>query len=355
MISDIEIVNYQGHVDTSFSLGTGLNVVKGESNSGKSNIIRLLEWVFENRPRGDSFRNRDMKKKDLVSGSVSFMDENWVVREKGGSINQYLIPTSDDPLKALRTDMPTEVRDITKIHKINLQSQHPDDQYFMLTKSPGQVGKELNKIIGLTVIDEVTSTINASVRKTKSEIEFNDTELEKKEDQVKELDWVLPASKMLNTITKMDNAIIQKIEDADILENTIAEYKDILNELKEFDLLDSSLLELQKIKSLFLENNKYKKEYALLENTISTLKNIDIQLSDTLLLTKAKTALNTLKSQDNARDIKEFDTAALRTLIFKIKSNNRVLDLLEMEYKDMKKERDSYSGEQCPLCGGTIK
>lgn len=355
MISDIEIQNFQGHVDTSFSLGPRLNVVKGVSNSGKSNIIRLLIWVLENRPRGDNFRNRDMGKRGLVTGSIAFTDGGWVIREKGKDVNQYLIPTSKDPLKALRTDMPAEVRKITMMKDLNIQSQHPFDQYFMLTKSPGQVAKELNNIIGLSIIDTVTLTINKTVKKTKSEIEFQDQEIKKKETGIKELDWVKSASEEIDHLIKLDNAILSKIDYANDLENLIAEYKDIEDGLKKFTSLDSAILGIVELKTIVKSNETKAQMADSLKTVINMIKTVDINLSSTELLKKAKTQFLTLKNVNNALENKIEDKQLLENLLFKIKCNSKTMFKLEQNYKKLKKERDSYSGELCPICGGVIK
>ena len=46
MIEAVEIINFQPHENTVLEFAPGVNVIKGQSRSGKSSIIRSLEWLF---------------------------------------------------------------------------------------------------------------------------------------------------------------------------------------------------------------------------------------------------------------------------------------------------------------------
>ena len=44
MIDSITIRNFEKHLDTAFNLCEGVNVFQGESDEGKSGIIRSIAW-----------------------------------------------------------------------------------------------------------------------------------------------------------------------------------------------------------------------------------------------------------------------------------------------------------------------
>jgi exonuclease SbcC len=54
-IKRLVIDNFQSHQHTEVEFGSGLNVVVGPSDFGKSALVRALRWVLYNEPRGANF------------------------------------------------------------------------------------------------------------------------------------------------------------------------------------------------------------------------------------------------------------------------------------------------------------
>lgn len=54
-ITRIRLENFQDHRDTDIRLESGINLITGSSDAGKSAILRALNWVLHNVPRGKSF------------------------------------------------------------------------------------------------------------------------------------------------------------------------------------------------------------------------------------------------------------------------------------------------------------
>ncbi|WP_035425703.1 AAA family ATPase, partial [Halalkalibacterium ligniniphilum] len=54
-INTVRLENFQSHLDTSIDFSTGLNVIVGQSDSGKTSILRAIRWVLYNQPRGTDF------------------------------------------------------------------------------------------------------------------------------------------------------------------------------------------------------------------------------------------------------------------------------------------------------------
>jgi len=57
MIKQLTIKNFQSHKKTKLEFSDGVNIIIGQSDSGKTAIIRALNWVVNNKPSGDSFRS----------------------------------------------------------------------------------------------------------------------------------------------------------------------------------------------------------------------------------------------------------------------------------------------------------
>ena len=166
MLKKLTLTNFQAHKDTTIDLSTGVNVIVGRSDRGKSSIIRSLQLLFFNRPGGSSYIRHGAKEcrvdLELATGVV-------LSRIRGKSKNQYQI-NDDEPLKAPGRDVPEEVLAECPIQEINFQGQH--DSPFMLSETAGECGRMLNRLVDLTVIDRILSSLNTNKRNTSNKLEF---------------------------------------------------------------------------------------------------------------------------------------------------------------------------------------
>ena len=82
MIKKLHIRNFQSHKDSRLIFSDGVNVIVGNSDSGKSAILRALNWVITNRPSGDSYISN--------WGGPTYVivetEEGTVIRERGKRI-----------------------------------------------------------------------------------------------------------------------------------------------------------------------------------------------------------------------------------------------------------------------------
>jgi len=205
-VEQIEFINWQGHRHSLLSLGGGLNVITGRTHSGKSSLMRGVEWVLENRPRGDNFRRDFMPEDDSVTVSISFDNNSWVSREKNPNkkINSYACSEYDEPFVALRTDVPTEIREVTKLSDVNVQSQ--GDKYFLLGKTPGQVATELNKVVGLQIIDDKKTLAKRKVLGYTNRISVLSTQIEETFEEL-ESPQFKAVDELNSLIAKIDNSV----------------------------------------------------------------------------------------------------------------------------------------------------
>lgn len=252
MIEKLLIENFQKHKKTVINFTKGLNVIAGETDSGKSSVIRSLLWVIKNRPSGDGIRNWDSKK-HLVRVDIT-LDDHTVSKER---INNKVTYTLDecDGLEAVGRDVPSEVSSALNITDINIQPQH--DPYFLLTMSPGNVAKVLNDLAGLSVIDNSFKALNSSVtllqrQKTEKEqsIKNIDDDLATYEglDEIKEL--IESAEKtqlsLKNIGDKIDN-LTELINYIDDLKYNIDNYKKRIKAQKPVEELFTLVEEYEKL------------------------------------------------------------------------------------------------------------
>ena len=109
VIQSVEVKDFKSHRHSELEFVDGVNVIKGTSHTGKSNIIRAMIWALTNRPRGNSVHNWNIPRPDT---KVTFVfDNDWFTRVKS-KINGY--ETFDGTLKAIGSDVPPQIRQIAK-------------------------------------------------------------------------------------------------------------------------------------------------------------------------------------------------------------------------------------------------
>lgn len=163
MIKTLSIRNFQSHKDNTLEFSGGVNVIVGQSRSGKTSIVRALRWLVENRPSGDEFRRHGSK--GPTSVSVTLDSGDTISRIKSNSDNIYKL--NEERFSGFGTDVPTPIREALNITDINVQQQF--DTPFLLFDSPGSVARYLNSLVNLEKIDLALSNVNAMKRQNEQD------------------------------------------------------------------------------------------------------------------------------------------------------------------------------------------
>ena len=264
--------------------------------------------------------------------------------------NSYLV--DDVEYKALRSDVPKNVQDITLMKDVNIQSQHPSDQYFLLTDSPGQVAKKFNEVAGLQIMDKAMFKINSFVRECKSQSKVYDTEIDSKKVDLKTLSWVPKAQKEAEALAKFS-------EEIDICNDDICDIDDTLHnitftekELEDFETLDVSISAFDKLKALSLKHSTKNLAAERVKNLILDVKNLDKRIKIYESISSAQTAFKSLDSfADSFRNLASKHLkieGVIENLVF----INSDIQTLDTEIKSLdRKFTTKLQTENCPVCG----
>lgn len=194
MIKSIKLKNFQSHKSTTLKLDKGINVIVGSSDSGKSSIRRAIQWVRKNRPTGTSMINH---KGGTCTVRLSMLDGVAVKRIRGRTSNCYRL--NGQKLMAMGTGSPEPVQKVLALDEINFQTQ--TDPPFMISESPIEVARMINRAADLWKID--TTQQNMAGRKREVEAEVKEIE-----HQLDQLHFELKPLKIL----KQQRKDFQKIE-----------------------------------------------------------------------------------------------------------------------------------------------
>lgn len=144
VLERLRILNFRRIKRLDIILGP-ITVIRGATGRGKSSIVGAMRWVVANRPNNTRMINWDSKK---AAVQITTSQHN-VARRRSNKTNTYVV--NNKLLKAFGTDVPEAAASALNMGDINFRTQHAGHFWFNL--SPGNVSKQLNKIIDLGVMD----------------------------------------------------------------------------------------------------------------------------------------------------------------------------------------------------------
>lgn len=351
MINSIELKNFQSHKNTELNFVEGLNVIIGKTDSGKSSILRAINYIINNRPITNNYLNKYLKKEEKKEFIIKIDD---ITRIKSEKENKYLIKNKENALKAFGTEVPEEIKNYFSFNILNYQSQL--EAPFLLSKSSGEIAKFLNKIIKLDKIDKSLKNIESIKRKYKNEYERKEKEEEKLKEEIKKYDWLDTFEIDLNKLKKKEEKI-KKLEDRLIIfEENLKKYKsnkillDKINKNLKFEKEINYLVTLSKdIKEKEKLFEKYNDKY---ENLLKIKENIKIYNKKIGFEKEIKDLIN-FYNEKIFKNEEKYNIIKNKIEIFN--KNKIKLDKMSKEISSLGIKLKKEFGDFCPLCGRGIK
>lgn len=343
MIKELKIKNIQSHKNTNIELSTGLNVFIGETDGGKSAILRALRYLFYNKPDGDSLISNWSD-----SCSITCITEEGVEYERSRSKNTNKYRKDKQVFEAFKRDIPEEIQIGLNITEINLQQQF--DSHFLLSETSGKIALHFNKIAGLDIIDKSRSQITTELKSVNKRVQFEKLEIKKYKNKLKQLPDLKKLKAGIEELENLENTkqnliseingirlLVQKIKK--VQHNKQIAGEEILPE-KEINIILDLYTQQEKINNITSKLNnivttlrKNNKKKIQIKQTIQIEKRIDIILS--MYIKQKELYGNWFVLQNLYKNI--------RTTKKELKTKGHLLKILEKDYnKNLPKI--------CPLC-----
>lgn len=157
MLRTIKIQNFQSHADSTITFDPGVNVIVGGSDAGKTAVLRSLNWLLWNRPRGSAFVRHGGNGECSVTLQT---DTNEIIRRRGKSDNCYTL--DGEVLEAVGSDVPAAVQQAMGLDEINIQGQL--NPHYLVLDPPGQIAETFNSAIHLDRPEAARDAISAGIR-----------------------------------------------------------------------------------------------------------------------------------------------------------------------------------------------
>ena len=231
-ITSVTLKNFQAHKDTTVQFDRGLNIIVGESNNGKTSILRGILWAIDNQPLGNDFI---MAGENDCSVTINFSDGTYI--ERGRTVKDtgyYKIRYIDDngkyidqTYRGFTNAVPVEVANVHQMPKVNITKDietHLNvlsqlDGPFLLTESPLVKASAIGRITGTHVIDAAIKESNKTIQSNRKLTKSYSEDLQQKENERKQL----PDIKSMEAFTKKYAYIVKyitKLNDSVIKLNT---------------------------------------------------------------------------------------------------------------------------------------
>jgi len=334
MIRLVKIEHFGKHkvLDVTLDLVTTFT---GDNNSGKSTALRAIRWVLTNRPKGTTFKgNFGRSKFARVRLDV---DKHRVTRSRG-RLNVYKL--DGKVLKSFKTSPPKPVEIIANVGDANFQGQI--DAPFWFTMRPGDVAKQLNKIINLSVIDQIVAAASKQVSKAKSEVKVSKERLKKVKAVVQDTQWADKIAKRLTRLDKRRESLGALRSQCDTLSAAINGVLALGAKLNELDCI------LEISQRLIAANHKWRgvrKRRRELERTLERIEQLAKKRGK--IPSVRKLMLLDQKYQTHRDKVRE-----LSRTIFAL--DNLGYELCQLDAKMEKTEAKLRKTKRCPVCGRSL-
>ena len=339
MLKSLEITNFQSHKHSVLEFSPGVNVIIGQSDSGKTAIIRALKWVLTNKPAGESMRS-------YWGGDTTVnlsLDNARIERIRTKKENAYLLNGSK--FEAMRGAVPEEIQQALNINAINVSEQL--DAPFLLSNSPGEVAQHFNKVAQLDVIDRGSSAIKKWVTQGKQDIKSKKAQIEKAKEELIQYDYLEQMEKDVESLEKIEqekNATTQQIIKVQELIEQVDSLNTEMERAEKILIIENSVtVALEKIKQL----NTLQAEINTLIAIITEIETIDKQAKESqALLTIEKSVQGLISMQaEKANVISEI--SSLKSLMINITNIDKKIKGIGIEMIKLQKQMP----DVCPFCG----
>jgi len=290
MIDKIQLVNFQGHLNTVLELDPHLNVIVGTSDAGKSSVIRFVQWLAEGRPLGDRYTRHGETE---ARGRIRLTDGTVIGRVKGKD-SRYLL--NGEEFRAVGTTVPEPILNALNLSHVNLQGQRNID--FLLADSPGEVGRKLNEVVGLSDIDKALSFVASKIRVAENGAKVTERAIHSGTEALTKLHWVPAAEGSVESINQAYSQIKTRKLAKNRLQGVAQDLVWVSDRLKDFAhlrglkrTLDASLTGLEQLRERYRQRDNLLELVTRCRGKMETIERIQMTLTD------AKEQWNKLKPE----------------------------------------------------------
>ncbi len=325
-IKSLHLINFQSHQNTWLELDPGLNIFVGESDQGKTAIIRALRWLFYNEPRGTGFI-RVGETRCEVTAILSDETKVTRLRDETKRQNRYVINYPDGRemiLEKFKNEVPLEVQQELGVYplwidtdqKLELNIARQLDSPFLIAESPANRAKIIGRIANLHIIDAAQRELLKDIRNQSRQKADLEVDIEKLEAEKEEYEDLPAQEQQLHQVKKyLDN--IQSLKTlssqlAELSQQKAELHRNILKNNEELAKLQN-IEEITQLYEQYVKTAAHHRELIKLQDTLRSVKTE---------LDKHNYTINNLRELETAANIAQqlIELSAVSSELGQIKS-----------------------------------
>ena len=359
MILKLNISNFQSHKDTTLTFSPGVNVIVGQSDSGKTAILRALRWLIWNRPNGEAFRSDwggttsveivIPERHSIESGTHK--DQTTLMRLKSTQNNQYLLNGTDHVYKAFGSSVPEEVQKVLNIDDTNLQKQF--DSPFLISNTPGEVAAYFNKIAHLDQIDRSTSSVNSSISSLNSKKKLDDIRLKKLQESALQFEYLDKFEIDLENLEQMAADQIKIIQSKNGLQDILHQIAEVEEHIHDQAWIFDYESAVDSILKMYADKEAAWVDLDELQGTWSEIGSIESEIEYVGMQTKLLPSVEAILILYDDRHQLTNDLYKLEDAVSGLSSVSKRLSEMEVLLEEKETIFHDNMPDECPLCGET--
>lgn len=346
--TELKVKGFGQHIERVVKFTPGLNVLVGESEVGKTMLIRALYLLIENSPRGGEKLYQSWFTDEPLSVQLKD-DQGNVIRRKR---NKYYL-NGGDPLKAFGTGVPEPIRELFNFKEINWQKQlHP---HYLLFSTGGSAGKILNNATGMAVQELLITDIKSDLSNSKSEIKRLKKNNDEYQQTLERLKHVTRFRMKAEAIINMEAEAIETGKKTDRLENILIQLEEIDKIKNAYRKVEKHMETLNKILEDYKEVDVYN---AMIKKLIHLLNKANqIEIFDHTKMVDYLQRLQRLERLNSELTTAKATINLLDKYIREVKEQKEFQQKYLAEMKQIEKELEDtfHNLGYCPFCNREIK
>ena len=334
MLKRILIKDFQKHESLDIRLEP-VTVFVGSSDAGKSAILRAIEWVATNKPKGDAFIRSGADKSEVKVK----VDSHTVTRSKGKK-NTYALDKKE--FASFGQSVPEEIADFLNVDsELNFQGQHTSPFWFAETS--GEVAKKLNAIANLEVIDKASAAVSSRLRKKSAEVSVLEQQVAHSMQEFEKVQEYPSIERQFSGIEALQEEVLTLVDGIGYLEELIS---NVETKSKRRKRLATIVNEFRDIEDVGTGANAAATKFAALSTIV---RSIDTKLA--MIPTDMPNLSRLEKVHESLGELKKTERA-LAQLLTELDRTSTTVDSAELAYAESLKELELMEEEEvCPMCG----
>ena len=371
MLRKLRIINFESHEDTVIEFSDGFNAIIGDSDGGKSSIIRALSAVCYNRWSADMMR---VGEHECVIELTTDKGIVTLIKNLKEKVNAYecILFSNNEKIRfeTIGTSVPDIVFEITGMRELDLGDtkdtpnvMYQLEKHYMLAEINGKsctsnlIARVYDRVIGISDMEELISKISSNMINNKKQITKNNEAIDNLRNkmhsnlEIENKDAKLQKAKLLLDEINELKKIYERVCFYDIEINKLrGRWKNLDNKSISIDT-DLAKNILEKLNSLVISYKQIANLFLKYESKINIQNNIDkhiksLKYIDQNQIDKLKSMCNVLYKMDKL--ISKFNDK--NDSLLKI---NKCIERYSSEYESFNSELIKIKQESkiCPLCG----